>query len=238
MNYQVKLEIFEGPLDFLLNLIKEQEIDIYDIPIAQITHQYLEYLDLMRELNLDIAGEFLVMASTLIHIKSRLLLPPPLEEAEGEEEGIDPREELVQRLLEYNKFKDAAEGLRERESVFMNVYGRETSPDYEGLEEDVYLEVSLFDLLSAFKKVLEKVEERGGEIIIADELTVTDRINQILETLKEDTATPFADLFEGASGRMEVIVTFLALLELIRLRMVQVRQGAEFGSIWIFLRGV
>lgn len=237
MSYEVKLEIFEGPLDLLLKLIKEQEVDIYDIPIARITRQYLEYLDLMQELNLDVAGEFLVMAATLMNIKSRMLLPPPYEEGDGDAEVEDPRAELVRRLQEYQKYKDAARGLQERESIFINVYSRETPVDYEESEEDVYLEVSLFDLLSAFKKVLKTAQERGGQVIEVDHLTVKDRISRILEILKEGTATAFTDLFKDASGRMEIIVTFLALLELIRLKMVRVRQGAESDSIWVFLRG-
>ncbi len=236
MNYQVKLEIFEGPLDLLLNLIKEQKLDIYDIPIALITRQYLEYLDLMRELNLEIAGEFLVMAATLTNIKSRMLLPPPHQEADEDEGGEDPRAELMRRLAEYHKYKEAATSLRSREETFLNVYGRENQAEYEGLEEDVYLEVSLFDLLSAFKRVLDNVKEREGQIIEVDELTVTDHINWILEILKEGAATEFTALFKEAGTRMEVIVTFLALLELIRLRMVRVRQGTDFGGIWVFLR--
>jgi segregation and condensation protein A len=235
MNYQVKLEVFEGPLDLLLNLIKEQEVDIYDIPITQITQQYLEYIDLMRELNLEIAGEFLVMAATLTQIKSKMLLPPPHEETEGEDEGEDPRAELVRRLLEYQKYKDAARKLRERESVFANVYGRDAPLGYEGMEEDVYLEVSMFDLLSALKKVLDDVKERGGEVIELDELRVTDRINQVLETLSESSPLSFSALFEDAFNKIDVIVTFLAILELIRLKMVRVRQGTEFGNIWVFL---
>lgn len=237
MSYQVKLNIFEGPLDLLLNLIKEQEIDIYDIPIASITRQYLEYLDLMRELNLEIAGEFLVMASTLTYIKSRMLLPPPQEPSEGEEEGEDPREELVRRLLEYQKYKGAAQNLRERESIFIDVFGRESPLGLEGMEEDIYLEVSMFDLLSALNNVLQNVKERGEQVIDVNELTVTDRINQILERLKESNPLAFTDLFVEVGHRMEVIVTFLALLELIRLRMVRVRQGTELGSIWVFLPG-
>ena len=234
MDYQVKLDLFEGPFDLLMTLIKEQEIDLYDIPIAHITRQYLEYLDLMRELNLDIAGEFLVMAATLTQIKSHMLLPPPESIEDGEEEAEDPRAELVRRLQEYRKYKEAASKLRDRESIFNNVYGRDTGPDYDISDGEIHLEVSMFDLLSAFKKVLNNAEKRLGNVIKQDEMTVTDRINQILEMLTTGEPTVFSALFKGAAYRIDIIVTFLALLELIRLRMVRVRQGDQFGSIWVF----
>jgi len=230
-SYSVKLPIFEGPLDLLLHLIRENKIDIYDIPIALITHQYLEYLELMKELNLDIAGEFLVMAATLIHIKSRMLLP--VDEDVPEEDREDPRIELVQRLLEYQAFKEASLALREREIEWSNIFTR--SPESGELDAEGELnlfDLSLFDLLGAFKRILEKTPPEIVTIT-RETLTVKDRIAYILERIEDTDAIRFEDLFDGDRTRPRLIVTFVALLEILRLGLARAYQEETFGSIWI-----
>lgn len=227
-----KLPAFEGPLDLLLHLIKENKIDIYDIPISLITRQYVEYLELMKELNLDIAGEFLVMAATLIQIKSKILLPPV--ETEAEEPIEDPRAELVQRLLEYKAFKEASSEFRERETIWKGIFHR-MPPQEEDLEvgpEQSLSEITLFDLLSAFKNILSKTSEEVIEIT-RETLTVSDKINFIMEKLEGDEGLKFDDIFEQGLTKIALIVTFLALLELIRLGLVKAYQEKSFGSIWI-----
>lgn len=227
-----KLPAFEGPLDLLLHLIKENKIDIYDIPIVEITRQYLDYLELMKELNLEVAGEFLVMAATLIYIKSTMLLPPDEEQVETPAE--DPRAELVQRLLEYQKFKEASFSLREREDVWKNIF-RRMPPHIKDFDNEPGLllsEVSLFDLMSAFKKLLSKAPEQVIEIT-RETLTVADKINLIMETLEKRDGIKFEELFEKNFTRITLIITFLALLELIRLGLVRTYQEKAFGSIWI-----
>jgi segregation and condensation protein A len=234
MTYKVKLEVFEGPLDLLLYLIKKEEIDIYDIPIARITEQYLEYLELMQLLDLTIAGEFLVMAATLIHIKSRLLLPPDQTEAEQEEE--DPRAELVKRLLEYKKFKEAASTLGQMESHQKHFFPRVGSgikmDDLPASEEE-FIEASLFDLITAFTKVLKDIPKETFHKIIKDEFTVSEKIHDILHMICDKKTIFFTELFKAARNKTEVITIFLAILELIKIREIIVRQVAPFGDIEI-----
>ncbi len=231
--YQVKIEKFEGPLDLLLHLIKKNEINIYDIPVALIAQQYLDYLSVMKELNLAVAGEFLVMAATLLHIKSRMLLP--VEETEGDEDdGPDPREELVRRLLEYKQFKEAASQLDYKERLWRDVFSRESGPQPDVRQDESLLDdVSLFDLVDALQGVLARHPGKKLVEIIPDNLTVRDRMNSIIETLEGQDAVAFTSLFEVSSHRIVVIVTFLALLELIRIRVVRVFQGETFGAILV-----
>lgn len=229
--YEVKVGTFEGPLELLLHLIKKNEINIYDIPIALITQQYIETLDLMKSLNLSIAGEFLVMAATLIHIKSKTLLPPAEEEADEE----DPRHELVARLLEYQKFKDAAEQLEERESLWREVFRKEPSPSPELLPEEVPLvDLDLYDLLDALKNVLAKIPDKKVLQVTIDELTVKDRMQFLMERMETIESILFNDLFEGMRTRHSVVVTFLALLEVIRLGLIRVVQGDAYGPLRLF----
>lgn len=234
--YNIKIPVFEGPFDLLLHLIKENKLDIYDIPIALITGQYLQYIEIMKELNLEIAGEFLVTAATLIHIKSRMLLPAD-EEAPAEEQE-DPRLELVQRLLEYQAFKDAALGLREKEEEWMNIFRREPVKEKEAETEkeeegELYLfDVNLFDLLGAFKGMLDKAPPEVVEIT-RETLTVKDRISLIMEMLEDQDTIRFEDLFKEDRTQPQLIVTFIALLELIRLGLVRAYQEKDFGSIWV-----
>jgi segregation and condensation protein A len=233
--YQVRIENFEGPLDLLLHLIKKNEINIYDIPVAMIAQQYLEYLEAMEELNLNVAGDFLVMAATLLQIKSKMLLPVD-ETADDDEEGPDPREELVRRLLEYKGFKEAARQLDDQEKVWREIFWREQalSVDEAVEEEDLSLDnVSLFDLVDALKGVLERTPGSRLIEIEPDNLTVRERMNLILETLEGKDSVSFAALFEGSSHRLVVVVTFLALLELMRLRVARVFQAETFGPILV-----
>jgi len=242
--YSIKLPVFEGPLDLLLHLIKENKVDIYDIPIALITHQYLEYIDMMKELNLDIAGEFLLMAATLIHIKSRMLLP--VEEVSGEEPE-DPRFELVQRLIEYQAFKEASLGLREREEEWSRIFPRkgrygtkekkddglsEGEESLEGEGELDLFDLSLFDLLGAFKNLLDKAPPEVSNIT-RETLTVKDRISFIVERLEKQDAIQFEELFQDKRTRTYLIVTFVALLEVLRLGLARAYQERDFGAIWI-----
>jgi segregation and condensation protein A len=232
MTYKVKLEVFEGPLDLLLYLIKKEELDIYDIPVAKITDQYLEYLEFMKLLDLNIAGEFLVMAATLMHIKSRMLLPP--DQLEPEESEEDPRAELVRRLLEYKKFKEAAQTLSQMESHQKHFFSRAGSPDMEAaLPDDDFFEASLFDLITAFTKVMKDIPKDVFHQVVKDEFTVSQKIHDILHLLVERPVMFFTELFRAARNKAEVITTFLAILELIRLREIIAMQAAPFGDIEI-----
>jgi len=226
---KIKIPVFEGPFDLLLHLIREHKIDIYDIPISLITSQYLEYIEIMKELNLEIAGDFLVMAATLIQIKSRMLLPPD-EEAPSEEQE-DPRRDLVQRLLEYQRYKDAALDFRTKEDEWLKVFHREPLSDEE--EGELYLfDLSLFDLLDAFRKILEKTPSEIVSIT-KETLTVKNRMSMIMEIIEEHEAVRFEDLFKEGITKIHLIVTFLALLELIRLGLARAYQEREFGNIWV-----
>jgi segregation and condensation protein A len=233
MSYQIKLEIFEGPMDLLLHLIKKHELDIYSIPIALITQQYLEYIELMQSLDMEIAGEFLVMASTLTHIKSRMLLPPA-ENPEGEEDGVDPQAELIRRLLEYKSFKEAAGSLGRKEDTWSQVYTRqgETLPDTHSEDEPLLFDFHLFDLLAALKEVMARVPDAKFEIT-AETVSITEKISQILARLETIDSVLFVDLFEGTTSKIQVIGTFLAVLELIKTRVVKVFQIEQFGAIRI-----
>lgn len=235
MTYQVKLEMFEGPLDLLLHLIREHQLDILDIPIAEITEEYLRYLALMQELDLDVAGEFLLMAATLIHIKSKMLLPPE-EAAEGEEvQEEDPRAELVDRLLEYKKFKEAAQTLGLLEAEQARLHGR-GAPAID-LEVEGPLCISLFELLRAFRDVLGRADVPAPLEITPEELNVGQRIVLLLDRLAAESPLEFTSLFAGSLRRAEIIVTFLALLELLRRRLATARQADLMGPIMIY-RGV
>jgi len=236
--YPIRLQHFEGPLDLLIHLIKKNEVNIYDIPIALITHQYLEYLSLMQELNLDLAGEFLVMAATLIHIKSRMLIPRPTPEVDGELDEEDPREALVRRLLEHQKFKAAAELLHERETLRSAQHRRPDAAVAEaaGEEQEPELEVDLFSLLAAFRGVLERAKSRPRVVLPPEQMSIEQRIEQLLERLSETEAVGFEELFADANTRAALIVTFLALLEMIRLKLIRAFQSGSFGPIRVYKR--
>ena len=233
MDTTVKLEIFEGPLDLLLHLIKKNELSIADIPIAAITEQYLSTLELMQGLNLDVAGEFLVMAATLIHIKSRMLLPPGDDEDEEEEEG-DPREELIRRLLEYQRFKEAAEELERRELLSRDVFVRRSEAPEEA-ETVGFESLSLFDLLSALRHVLERFPEERIHEVTLDTISVREKMSFLLDELRRRGKVIFQSLFETATSRLEVVVTFLAMLELVKIRAIRVWQEERIGPVVIEL---
>ncbi len=234
MSYKVRLQIFEGPLDLLLYLVKQNHLEIAAIPIAQVTEQYLRYLELMQALDLEVAGEFLVVAATLMQIKSRMLLPPEAVPPEQAEEP-DPAQELIERLKEYQKFKQAAEFLSGMEKERMVTFPRPARPDGEpGPTEEELKEASLFDLLSAFSQFMsEAVSAQMVHEILQDEFTVEQKVASLREIVKERGRVSFLELFRGAKSKLEAVATFLALLELIRLKEVTIRQAELFGAILI-----
>lgn len=231
MTTRVQLEIFEGPLDLLLHLIKKNEVSITDIPIATITEQYLATLEVMQTLNLDVAGEFLVMAATLIHIKSRMLLPATDAE-EDEEEGADPRAELVRRLLEYQRFKDAADQLERREVLTRDVFVRSAAPAEE-IPAAGFREVSIFELLTALKRVLDRLPKDVVHEVLLEKITVREKMTLLLDHLRNHGKTLFESLFAEVKSRMEVVVTFLAMLELVKMRAIRIYQEEATGPIQI-----
>jgi segregation and condensation protein A len=234
--YKVKFEVFEGPLDLLLYLIKKEEVDIYEVNLTRLATQFIEYIEMMREFDLEIAGEFLVMASTLMYIKSRELLPVDQRvEVEGEEEGEDPRWELIRQLVEYKKFKDAAAQLQalevRQEGIFPRVPGKIEFADESPAARP---EVSIFDLLNAVNGVLQRFQKRDGtREIFEDKWTVSEKIEYIIRVIVSREGVHFSELFEDATSRSEVVCTFLALLELIRLKQLVCAQGTEFSEIEI-----
>lgn len=229
-DYTFRLEGFEGPLDLLLHLIQKNELDIFNIPIALITEQYLEYLQLMKVLNLDIAGEYLLMASTLLHIKSKMLLP---KSSEGEEEeGEDPRAELVRRLLEYQKYKQAAGELEKRPMLDRDVFIRLIPLEPGEEREEERIEVNLFDLLEAFRQVLERVKPETIHEVALEHLSVEDKIEEILAILgRENRNMAFHRLFPEQATRRIIIVTLLAILELVKMKRIRIFQIAPFETI-------
>ena len=231
---RICLPIFEGPLDLLLYLLRKEKVDIHDIPIAPITRQYMEYLDVMKELNLELAGEFMVMAATLIRIKSKMLVPIEPTEAQ-DEDYVDPREELVQRLLEFQKYKEAAGLLHQKREIRAATWMRPDTviPKFEDTGEEM-VEASLFDLIGAFKELLERRKVLLAHEVEPEGKTVEERIEEILLMVKEGDSLDFMDLFETQKTKMDMIVTFLAVLELIRLKRVKVYQKGNFGPIRIF----
>ena len=231
-DYKVKLEIFEGPLDLLLYLIKRDEIDIYEISLERITRQYLEYLQAFKELNIDVAGEFVVMAANLIYLKSRSLLPVDQQPPEEDADEHDPRWDLIRQLIEYKKFKDAAVQLHQRELEQERIFARAataSAPDGFRLGE-----VGIFQLINAFQNVIKRVEARQDvQEIFGERFSVSEKIEIILQRVSKGTPLRFSDLFGAIASRVEVVVTFLALLELIRLRQVRALQKNLFDEIEI-----
>jgi segregation and condensation protein A len=233
VSYKIKLEIFEGPLDLLLYLVKKDHLNIYDIPVAKVTEQYLSYLGLMQLLDLNIAGEFLVMAATLMQIKSKMLLPPePNQPSSGEE---DPRAELVKQLLEYEKFKEIAESLRQREADQKEIFKRPKADAGPAAapEGEVYFEASIFDLITAFTQALKDVPKEVFYEVIKDEFTIEEKTHEILHLLLEQPAVKISGLFLKAKSKIEIIVIFLSILELIRMKEIIAWQRGQFQEIEI-----
>lgn len=230
---RVSLEIFEGPLDLLLYLIKKDEVDIYDVSIEKITSQYLEYIETFKILNIELASEFIVMAATLMYIKSRTLLPRNEQAPEDDVDEEDPRWELIRQLVEYKKFKDAANYLERREADNQQIFGSERQ-DAEEDEEEPILNVGIFDLIRAFQGILKRFEDEEDLAEIADDrFTVSDKIDYLMVRVNKGGKIKFTELFAEATTKGEVMVTFLALLELIRLNEFQVRQERILGEIEI-----
>jgi len=236
-DYKVELEIFEGPLDLLLYLIRKDELNIHDIPISRIAQQYLEYLELMKMLDLNIAGEFVLMAATLMHIKSRMLLPPSERpESDDDEAEQDPRLDLIRQLLEYKRFKEVAQNLHELEVDQATTFARnEEDRSLVAAAERPLAEVSIFDLLDAFSDVFQRAAEAPAAEILGDEVKVADKIREIRELLQHSEVVGFFDLFPPGSTRMEVVATFLAMLELIRLKTILAFQRRLFAPIELAL---
>ncbi len=230
--YKVKLEVFEGPLDLLLYLIKKDEVDIYDIVIERITQQYLEFMDAFKVLDLEVAGEFVVMAANLIYLKSRALLPVHVQPPEEETEEDDPRWDLIRQLVEYKKFKDAAAQLSQRELEQSHLFSR-MSDAQETAPERPLGDVSVFDLINAFNKVLKRIESKSEDLreIFEENYTVSDKIDLIMKLTGSGVPLKFTELFAQAASRTEIVVTFLALLELIRLKQLRCEQPEGFGEI-------
>lgn len=238
--FRLALPTFEGPLDLLLHLIREHKLDIFDIPIALITEKYLESLARMRQIDLDIAGEFLVMASTLAHIKSRLLLPKPeiQGDAEPEDQG-DPRAELVRRLLEYQKYREAAQSLLGRPILDRDVFARRATPERTAIPEDELglVEVSVFKLIEALDQVIRNAAPEIQHQITRDRVSISDAIHAVAECLRRERQVSFAALFVGQSSRTRIIATFLAILEMCRLKLILIFQGENEGDILLTARG-
>ena len=235
--YKVQFEVFEGPLDLLLYLVKKQEVDIYEVNLTELARQFIAYVDLMREFDLEIAGEFLVMASTLMYIKSKELLPVEQQVTpEGEEDEEDPRWELIRQLVEYKKFKDAAAQLQEREHAQENIFPRlPGKPDLETAEPVIKEQLSVFDLVNAVSAILKRFVAREGETrdVFQDKWSVSEKIELLRTMISSKPKLRFSELFEAATSRAEVVVTFLALLELIRLKMLVITQPEPFAEIEI-----
>lgn len=234
--YHVRLPVFDGPMELLLHLIRKNEVDIYDIPIADITRQYLGILELMEELHLSLAGDFLVLAATLIHIKSKMLLPPPHEDGTEDDPTEDPRAELVARLLEYEQYKEAAQQLHQQEELRSATFVRpEQGPSSNGHENGrgEMIEVDLFELINAFRDVLERVRQRAELVYERETVSVEQMIGRLSRRLAPGDQCTFVDLFDDASNRATVIVTFLAVLEMVRLRLLRTYQRKPFGTIYV-----
>ncbi|MEE8259703.1 MAG: segregation/condensation protein A [Nitrospinaceae bacterium] len=233
MTYQLKLDIFEGPLDLLLHLIKEQKMEIHDIPVSEISRQYLKYMELMTDLNLEVAGEYLVMAAELTRLKSKMLLPSYGEDEDGEE-GTDPRAELARRLMEYQRYKSAAGDLRQLEYDRQQLFSRGSEIQVEEGEEEVIVDATVFDLFSAFKEVLSQRTFKEDYEITITTLSVSEHISLVLDILNEQESVTFESLFAESQSKLEVIVTFLALLELMRMALIRVQQGSQFETIRVY----
>ncbi len=230
--YKIEIENFTGPLDLLLHLIKRDELDIYDIPIAEITRQYLEYLDVMREFNLEVASEFLVMASTLVYIKSRMLLPH--DEVEEDEIETDPREELIRRLIEYQRYKTAAHDLNMRPQLGKDIFVR---PELEDTAHpgDHFIEASLFQLMDAFARVLSEADKRRPHEIYRDPFSLQEGIEHVRSALENKKSMKFVELFSGSESRRKIVTIFLAILELMKRKQLMAVQQDHDGPLRLIL---
>ncbi len=232
-NYRVKLEIFEGPLDLLLFLIKRNELDIYDIPISFITEQYLVYLNLMHELDVELASEFLVMAATMIEIKAKMLVPALVKQ---EEEAEDPRQELTNRLLEYRLYKNAAIRLNDLNLLYRDTFIRGMHEKVEFENTAPNIEADSYDLLMAFKSILDRAKGKKVAYMTIEKINVAQRIKSIMERISIEKSLAFDVLLPEGYRRIDIVVTILAILELLRMRMLRCEQKEQFGAIWLYLQ--
>ncbi len=230
--YQVQIgNIFEGPMDLLVHLIKKNEVDIYDIPIALITDQYIEYMEMIKALNINLTGDFLVMAATLTHAKSKMLLP----KHDGEEDEEDPRMEITKPLIEYLEMKSAAELLAEKDILGDNVFKRAPVKEkYFADQDSEMINVGIFELIDAFQKILENISPGHSLDFSVDRISVTDRISQIVDLLEERSSMTFVELFSDDTEKHEIIVTFLAILEMVKLNIIRIVQHIQTGTLRLF----
>lgn len=237
--YEVKLDLFEGPLDLLLYLVNKSEVNIVDISVSEVAAQYIQYLDLMRDLNIDIASEYLHMAATLVRLKARELLPPSEDEQIEQEDGIYNREQLIQQLLEYKKYKEAASSLKVFEAEHFGAFPRGKAEILESLPDQQEIDlgnISIFDLLSAFKRILDRAAnspEELNHIVSLDAVKLDDRIEYVLVYLSEHDEVPFEELFSGDQRRIMLVMTFMAILELVKMQEISFRQESNFGTIFV-----
>jgi segregation and condensation protein A len=229
-DYRVNLEVFEGPLDLLIHLIKKNDLDIYDIPIAFVLEAYMKYIDTLRELDIDLAGDFLLMAAELAHIKSKLLLPEEEGDAEMLEE--DPRSDLVRRLLEYQRYKEASQEFAERAMLGRDVF-KQLSPERVEVDKDGPVEGDVYQLVEAFSMILKRVPEQDIHDVAVDRISVNDRIYQIAGRIKNNTTVSLDDLLPENIVRYDIVITFIALLEMCRLKMVRVYQTSTYGTLYV-----
>lgn len=240
--YEVRLDLFEGPLDLLLYLVNKSEVSIVDISVSQIASQYIQYIDLLRDMNIDVASEYLHMAATLVRLKARELLPPQENEEIEQEDGIYNREQLIQQLLEYKKFKEAAGTLKIMEAEQFGAYVRGRADVIESSSSDDEVDLgnlSVFDLLTAFKRILERAKDSPEEyrhVVAVDNVKIDDKIEHILSRLTEVDEVAFDELFEGDYRRIVLVVTFMAILELVKMQEIQFRQEENFGQIFVSKR--
>ena len=235
MAYKVELEAYEGPMDLLLFLVRKHDIDIFDIPVAKITSQFLEYIQFMRMLDLDVAGDFLSLASTLVRIKARMLLPKESEEEEDGDED-DPRAQLARSLLEYQEYKKLADNLYEKQEDQRNIFYRNLGLDPDDEKEHEILDVSLFDLLAAFKEAMEAAPDEIFHQVEREEISLSERIEFVRQYLTDRKKVTFFDMFPKGTHKGTLVVTFMAMLELIKQQFLRIGQSGSFGEIWIYLR--
>jgi segregation and condensation protein A len=229
-DYRVNLEVFEGPLDLLIHLIKKNDLDIYDIPVAFVLEEYMRYIDTLRDLDIDLAGDFLLMAAELAHIKSKLLLP----EEEGDSEMLeeDPRSDLVRRLLEYQRYKEASHEFVERAMLGRDVF-KQPSPERIEVDQSGPVQGDVYELVEAFSKILKRVPEQEIHDVAVDRISVNDRIYQVVGRIKNNTTVSLDDLLVGSVMRYDIVITFIALLEMCRLKMVRVYQTSTCGTLYV-----
>ena len=236
MTYQVKLQEFEGPLDLLLHMIRKNELDIYNISVSEIANQYLEYVALMQSLNLDGVGDFLVMAATLAYHKSKMLLPASEDDQDDEDDAFESLEALHQRLIEYQRYKEVAQALGEKDMLNRDVFKVHLQVDETGLEpEEPRLKASLFDLMDAFNEIMKQAPKEVVHEVLSERIQLVDRIVEVLDIIQQKHSVGFKELFEPTASKEVFLVTFLSILELVRLQLIHAYQFEPFGAVQLKL---